>query len=224
MAIMYENYENLTTDKVAEYLKSWNSFWAGEWPLGFGEFTTRAYYTARVALSHDEIALLRPEETAEGAKEIEADFRGGDAAWVTQDDWYNQYIDEACAFPWEIENSPEFQEVCASIVAQIRDMRPAPPLPPLDVEKHGLEISDDSIRAAVEDSQKLGRFVSNDGWRDVSRTAYLCYNGKAVWLTSRNPRNIDAWMHRVSGPLTAQEVCNLALAASTPFTGWPKPW
>lgn len=204
-------YEKLNADAVAEYLRNWNSFWAGEYGLGFGKFETRAFYTARVELTHDEVSFLLPGESRNGEREIRADFHtAGCEAWKTQDDWYNQYVDAERAFPWELENNADFQAVCLSIVEQIRALRPAPPNPPLDVDKHGLRIDDDSIRAVVEKSKKLGWRISSDDLReDTKRTAWLCYNGTGVWLDNRNPREIDAWVRKVGGALTAQEVCDI---------------
>ncbi|MBP5717975.1 MAG: hypothetical protein J6X53_03210 [Abditibacteriota bacterium] len=216
-------YEKLTPAAVGDYLKSWNSFWAGEYGLGFGEFETRALYKARVFLTHDDVRLLLPDEYETGEKEIEARFHTpGCEAWKTQEDWYDQYLDGA--FPWELGNSAEFAAVCADLVSQINAMRPEKPLPPLDVDKRGLRISDDSIRAVMEASKKLGWHGStHDELReDVKHTAWLCYNGKGVWLDEReSPRGIDAWVRKVGGELTAQEICNLAFSMSNPTTDWP---
>lgn len=214
-------YENINPAVIGDYLKSWNSFEAQERSTGWRQWEPYGVYHVRATLTQDSVELLMPDDTAE-AVTLDAEITpDGCEAWKTVDDWYNQYIDDALMFPWERDNTAAFQAVCAEMAQKINAARP---LPPLDVDKRGLKISDDSIRAVMEASKKLGWHGStHDELReDVKHTAWLCYNGKGVWLDEReSPRGIDAWVRKVGGTLTAQEICNLAFSMSNPTTDWP---
>lgn len=211
-------YSEITAEAIADYLKSWNSFEACETPIGFGRFEMQARYNVRVVISHDDVRFLSPGEEAENEKSFSVQFHtAGDGEWVTQEDWYSQYDGENFAFPWEAGNSESFQHVCAEIAEKIKTMRPAKPLPPLDVNKHGFEISDEQIRAIVEESKKLGPHgPTHDELRlDVTRSAYLCYDGENAWLYFGRVCDMRraAWMMAVLEPLTPQGVCDtIALA------------
>lgn len=218
-------YENINPAVIGEYLLRTENrycFHVDERSTGWHKWEPYGVYRVRAALTLDGVELLMLDEPGE-AVTLDAEITpDGCEAWKTVDDWCNQYIDDAQLFPWERDNTAAFQAVCAELARKINAARP---LPPLDVDKRGLEISDDSIRAVMEASKKLGwHGPTHDELReDVKRTAWLCYNGKAVWLDSRNPREIDAWVRKVGSELTAQEICNLAFSMSNPTTDWPFP-